>query len=366
MSGSSRFLLRWADLKSDQRLDVLADLGGVVYGDKVEGGDTELEGTIAYRRRLFDPLALDVSASGSWFRRDEQADGDPVFDQDLYGVESRLGWALGSDWVITGGGRYDWARYPGRELQETGEKEKQEQGTALLSCAKRFGSRDRVTLEFLYRRLESNEISSDFDGPTAVVRAKLSLPLRLNVTPAVVYGHRSFDSFLTEDSTDTRWDDSWQFGLSIVRSLSPRLSVFADGSYLHQVSNVNDFDFDESRVSAGFAFELVASRTTETVLTRPAAAKLAPQITEKGVVFRYRAPGARSVSVVGDWNGWTPGRHPLRAAKEGLWEETVPLKPGIWRYAFVIDGVWHAPPDAPRTEDDGFGGRQGILEIPPS
>jgi len=365
MSGSTHFLMRMADYKSDHRLDLAANVGGIVYGQKVEGGDTEIGMNAAYRHRLFAPLALDVLGSGNWFRRDEQANGAPVFDQDLYSTGASLGLALGKKWVVTGGGRYDWARYPGREYAPKQYPEKQTQGSVLVSGARRLGARDHVNLELYYRQLDSNVPSSQYYGPTALLRARFSLPLSMTLAPFLVYSHRSFDGYYTSaDSIDTRWDDSWQYGLSLGRSISPRASVFADGSFLHQLSNVSDFEFNEARISAGFTFQLVSTQPGPTVLKQSPTRKLAPEVRPEGVRFRFKAPQARAVSVVGDWNGWNGGRNPLRGPfKGGVWEVTIPLKPGIWRYAFIVDGVWEAPPEAPRTENDGFGGVRGVLEV---
>jgi 1,4-alpha-glucan branching enzyme len=42
---------------------------------------------------------------------------------------------------------------------------------------------------------------------------------------------------------------------------------------------------------------------------------------ETGVSFAVWAPNAAKVSVVGDFNGWTPGSHPLRqTGSSGIWE----------------------------------------------
>jgi AMP-activated protein kinase-like protein len=369
-SGSSHFLMRLADYKSDHRFDVLANVGGVVYGERVEGGDTEISAALAYRRRILPPLALDVSGSGAWFRRDEQAGGAPVFDQDLYTTDARLSWALGKKWLATAGGRYDWARYPGRKYAPTSDPqtfdaEEQKQWGAVLAAGRRLGTRGRLNLELQFRHLDSNIASSEYHGPTALVRGRFHLPLELTVTPVIAYTHRSFDSYQADTlGLDTRWDDSWQYGINLGRPVSSRLSLFVDGSFLHQLSNVSDFQFDEARVSAGFAFQIVSSIQSAPVLNPPPTRKLAPDIHPDGVRFRFRAPEARSVSVVGDWNGWSKDRNPLRGPfKGGVWEATVPLKPGIWRYAFVVDGVWQPPPDAPRTEGDGFGGIRGVLDV---
>ncbi len=52
---------------------------------------------------------------------------------------------------------------------------------------------------------------------------------------------------------------------------------------------------------------------------------------EDGVVFRLWAPHATSVSVVGDFNDWSVGAHPMvRITDGGIWETTIP---GVTQFA---------------------------------
>ena len=58
-----------------------------------------------------------------------------------------------------------------------------------------------------------------------------------------------------------------------------------------------------------------------------------------GILFVMPAPGAKSVAVVGTWNGWQAA--PLSDSDgDGIWTATIPLPPGRHEYAFVIDGRW--------------------------
>ncbi|RAK52226.1 1,4-alpha-glucan branching enzyme [Phenylobacterium deserti] len=59
-----------------------------------------------------------------------------------------------------------------------------------------------------------------------------------------------------------------------------------------------------------------------------------------GVAFSVWAPNARWVSVIGDFNGWDGGRHPMRLRHAaGVWEIFLPrLGPGE-RYKFEIEGA---------------------------
>lgn len=57
----------------------------------------------------------------------------------------------------------------------------------------------------------------------------------------------------------------------------------------------------------------------------------------EGVRFAVWAPNARSVSVVGDFNGWSPGRHPMAAHdSSGVWSLFVPGIAAGTLYKFAI------------------------------
>jgi 1,4-alpha-glucan branching enzyme len=75
-----------------------------------------------------------------------------------------------------------------------------------------------------------------------------------------------------------------------------------------------------------------------------------------GVAFTVWAPSARSVSVVGDWNGWDGRVHPMRTlGSSGIWELFVPGVADGSRYKFEIRGAdgslrLKADPEALRAE----------------
>ena len=80
--------------------------------------------------------------------------------------------------------------------------------------------------------------------------------------------------------------------------------------------------------------------------------------------FVLVAPEAASVAVVGDFNDWSFSATPLeRQAGDGVWWVTVPLRPGRYRYAFVVDGTtWRIDPTVPATEDE-FGRPNSVVTI---
>ena len=75
-------------------------------------------------------------------------------------------------------------------------------------------------------------------------------------------------------------------------------------------------------------------------------------------------PGAQSVSVAGDFNGWNLGQTQLERSEGGLWTATIPLKPGRYQYMFVVDGKqWIADPLAAEGAGDGFGAQNAVLDV---
>ena len=78
-----------------------------------------------------------------------------------------------------------------------------------------------------------------------------------------------------------------------------------------------------------------------------------------------RAPSARRVALVGDFNGWKAQQTLLRDDNgDGTWSVTLRLSPGRYRYKFLVDGQrWVVDPDAPASASDGFGGRNAVITL---
>jgi alpha-amylase/alpha-mannosidase (GH57 family) len=74
-------------------------------------------------------------------------------------------------------------------------------------------------------------------------------------------------------------------------------------------------------------------------LTFPFIVIAQPSKSPDGVTFTYQNAEAASVSLVGDFNGWTTTAHPMRKSATGEWTVTVDLLPGSYQYAFSIDGT---------------------------
>ncbi|HWY76196.1 MAG TPA: isoamylase early set domain-containing protein [Verrucomicrobiae bacterium] len=58
------------------------------------------------------------------------------------------------------------------------------------------------------------------------------------------------------------------------------------------------------------------------------------------------APGARNVTLTGDFNGWDPDANPLRRTPDGRWMAGLELHHGHHQYLFLVDGTPTLDPNA--------------------
>ncbi|HPG38119.1 MAG TPA: alpha-amylase family glycosyl hydrolase [bacterium] len=87
------------------------------------------------------------------------------------------------------------------------------------------------------------------------------------------------------------------------------------------------------------------------------------------IPFSYTAGKGNNITgiaVAGDFNGWSPVTDLLMDEdNDGNWQLNLPLKPGKYRYKFVINSSeWIADPAAVEFELDPYGGKNSLLIIP--
>jgi hypothetical protein len=381
-TASGALELGWRNTPFGDRLTLEAGVTGTRYGSGEIGSDRGLRLDGNARKRLGNRLLLDADLSWWTFRR-----GDlPDFNVDLGRAGGRLAWAGGGSWVFSAGGRYSHVYFPDRIARPdtafvdgdgditvnpvTPLNEEDEQIDLSLGVMRRLGATAFVAAEAGYRWSDSNADHVDYAGPRATLRAGGSLPRGLTLSGFVGLNLRNFRRPVATGSGprpvfDDRRDVAWQFGFTLERQISPRVTLFAGGSWLNQFSSVGVYGYDQSRFVLGVNLDVLKAREEPFLMSLDPveASPLAPHPTPQGIRFRFAAPQAESVVLAGDFNGWSRSRHPLDRDAEGSWEIVVPLDPGVWRYAFVVDGDWVRPPGASRYEPDGFGGENGVVEI---
>lgn len=102
-------------------------------------------------------------------------------------------------------------------------------------------------------------------------------------------------------------------------------------------------------------------------LETPEIAQTADALDAPGVPVRFllAAAGARSVSLVGDFNEWRTEAMQLDDSDgDGVFAGTLLLPRGSYGYMFVIDGTrWTVDPHATNFRDDGFGQRNAVIRV---
>lgn len=119
------------------------------------------------------------------------------------------------------------------------------------------------------------------------------------------------------------------------------------------------------------AFELASGRSSRVVLSpgvaltpvsNPGAGAAASDAQE--IQFLLVAPGASSVSLVGQFNEWDERATPMALDENhGAWHVSVPLVPGLYQYQFLVDGkVRVTDPSAPVVGSE-FGSPNSLLTV---
>jgi len=100
-------------------------------------------------------------------------------------------------------------------------------------------------------------------------------------------------------------------------------------------------------------------------ITLQPAGGVPPESRPVPVAMAVELRNARSVAVVGDFNGWDPSATPMqRVGSDGPWLATVLAKPGRHVYAFMVDGTTLvADPRAPRAKSADFGGDASVIMV---
>lgn len=79
--------------------------------------------------------------------------------------------------------------------------------------------------------------------------------------------------------------------------------------------------------------------------------------------FSIYAPEAQSVYVTGSFNDWSLDESCRLNNDSGTWKLTLALKPGIYKYQFIVDGKWQEDPGNAMKERNSFGDINSLVEV---
>jgi len=80
--------------------------------------------------------------------------------------------------------------------------------------------------------------------------------------------------------------------------------------------------------------------------------------------FALQSPEAHSVYVTGSFNDWSLDEScRMKKQDSGSWIAKIPLRPGLYKYQFIIDGKWCEDPANPNQERNSFGDINSLIEV---
>ncbi|MDM8006133.1 MAG: hypothetical protein QUV05_08310 [Phycisphaerae bacterium] len=79
------------------------------------------------------------------------------------------------------------------------------------------------------------------------------------------------------------------------------------------------------------------------------------QLPDGTVEFRFYRPGARHVTLAGEFNGWNRTSLPMHVHSDGWWRYVIRLTPGCYQFRYLADGEWHTDYAAFGLEHGPFG-----------
>lgn len=100
-------------------------------------------------------------------------------------------------------------------------------------------------------------------------------------------------------------------------------------------------------------------KTSRTSYTPHGGGRAEPSLTS--VEFRHKAPKAKSVELVGDFNAWNPGLLKMSRGDGGIWTISIPVLEGRHKYLFLVDGEPQV--DAKAETGDGPQGRRVSITV---
>ena len=81
------------------------------------------------------------------------------------------------------------------------------------------------------------------------------------------------------------------------------------------------------------------------------------------VLFSLRAPDAEKVSLVGDFNNWSPEGADMLRDEHGVWRTTRRMPRGTYQYRFVVDGEWMSDPTNELSAENAFGEKNSLIHV---
>jgi hypothetical protein len=316
-------------------------------------------------------VRLGLDGQAQWFHRSEFQD----YDFDRLEIAPSVAWRLDDAWRLDAAWRHGRTTYPERTAGPLNpDDQRDEPDEYELTLGWEPTDRWFVSLGGAVIDVGSNSRQYEYAGTRWSAEGTFAPGRGWTFGASIARENRDYERFLYPQRRPGREDASWAVAVDVERTISATTRLFAGASVLDYTSELEDYAFDQARLSAGVTVRLgrpaaggaVAGMASLAGLPPAATDPMAPAIDGTRVTFRCRAPGATTVHLVGSFNDWDPDGVTMAAGRDGVWEVAIPVGPGLHRYIFLADGTrWITPEGATFYEDDDFGQRNGVIDVPP-
>jgi hypothetical protein len=209
---------------------------------------------------------------------------------------------------------------------------------------------------YAYERVTSPDGSLDQGNHEASLKLAFAPSRNATLAPFVRARFKHYDA-------DDRTDRLIQEGLTAAYRFTGWLALAAHYTRTDNLSSVDGLSYARNLglVTVEFAAPLKLGRDDPVWAEDIPPASLMPRVEGDKVVFRYRAPSAGDVRIIGSFNGWDPAGAAMLRLPDGTWSLALPRTGEDIVYHFLVDGVAAIPQEAPMLSEDGFGGLNGVV-----
>jgi hypothetical protein len=340
----------------------------------------ELAGQLGYERFQNDAARsvlggatsgeLSVLVASSWLWRTTLAGN--YYSDSAYETADRVGGGIETGiglarprWLLEAFGGVDGRRYGNLDAYDDRGVlgTYTETGLSLgLGGSARVGAGTLFAGRVTWLRTDSRDPLYDAHSWLALGSMRTAAPLGVFLTLSALGQRRVFDS--RPASLDEA--SYWQVGAGLERALTGTVGLAARYAFARSTDpSYPDENLHRLTLAATWGLGAGSRAVAAAGLRLPADPQAVPLRENQARVFRCRAPSAREVSLVGDFNGWDPAADPLRPDRDGWWQTEVKLPAGSHQYTYLVDGTTVTPADAEATVEDGFGGQNGLIWVAP-
>lgn len=190
---------------------------------------------------------------------------------------------------------------------------------------------------------------------------------KLPLTPDELFAERVARPLRTSESASATFEDSL---IAAIRAEKPLRRVIPRGTQpaspaWWSAPLIRLTPIAALAMAAGIAAIAVFATRTVSRATAPAAPVITAATVHDTVTFvRFVFVGrAKSVALVGDFNGWGGDSTKLDQTKNGAWTASVPLRNGRHEYAFIVDGQHWVPDPLAPTSSDEFDANSSVIMV---